>query len=94
MFSRLVRSGCAVLAVAAGLSGCAGDADPIYAQAVGVKCSLSARGWTGYGCANRPPGQEGVAQVSRYCYATLGAPNCFDRPDPDRKNQAQGSSGY
>ena len=93
MVSRLVISGCAVLAVAAGLSGCAGDADPIYAQTVGVQCSLSEHGWAGFACANHPPG-SGIAQVSRYCYSTLGESNCFDRPDPDRKNQAQGFSGY
>ncbi len=41
----------------------------------------------------RPPGQ-GTERVSRYCYATIGTSNCFDRPDSDRKNQQLGSSGY
>ena len=76
-----------------GLIGCAGDQDMIYAQAVGVQCAHAEGKIADFACVNRPPGQ-GTEQVSRYCYATLGTANCFDRPDPDRKNQALGSSGY
>lgn len=93
MFKRVALSGCAVLVVMAGFSGCAGDPDTIYAQALGIECSHAEGRLANLACVNRPPGQ-GVAQVSRYCYATLGRANCFDRPDPDRKNQALGSSGY
>ncbi len=75
------------------LTGCAGDPDTIYAQAIGAQCTHMEGKLADFACTNRPPGQ-GVEQVSRYCYATLGGPNCFDRPDPDRKNQALGSSGY
>jgi hypothetical protein len=93
MFSRVALSGCALLAAMVGLSGCATDPDKIYAQALGVQCSQSQGGLTALTCANTPPG-KGIAQVSRYCYATIGSSNCFDRPDTDRKNQALGSSGY
>ena len=84
----------AVLGVlVAGLSGCAGDQDTIYAQTIGFQCSHH-EGWLArQACVNRPPG-VGVEEVSRYCYATIGTANCFDRPDQDRKNQALGSSGY
>lgn len=86
-------SGLAAVAVVFGLSGCAGDPDAVYAQATGYQCSQH-EGWlSNKACVNRPPGQ-GQAEVSRYCYATIGTANCFDRPDQDRKNQALGSSGY
>ncbi|MSO72068.1 MAG: hypothetical protein EXQ84_00460 [Rhodospirillaceae bacterium] len=93
MFSRVAFRGSAVLAVLAGLSGCAGDPDPVYAQALGIQCTRVGGALANFACNNRPPGQ-GQEQVSRYCYATIGSANCFDRPDPDRKNQVLGSSGY
>ena len=91
----IMRGGAAlaVLTVMAGLSGCAGDQDTVYAQAIGFQCAHH-EGWlSNKACVNRPPG-AGVEEVSRYCYATIGSANCFDRPDQDRKNQALGSSGY
>lgn len=88
-----LRAGLAVLTAVAALSGCAGDQDTIYAQAIGYKCSQH-EGWlSNKACMTRPPGQN-AEEVSRYCYATIGVANCFDRPDQDRKNQALGSSGY
>jgi len=93
MFSRVAFSGCVVFVGLAALSGCAGDPDTIYAQSLGIECSR-AEGWVAdQACTVRPAGQ-GVEQVSRYCYATIGSANCFDRPDSDRKNQQLGSSGY
>ena len=76
----------------ASLSACGGDPAPIYAQAFGFHCDRHSSAAARIAClkSNDPGG----AQVSRYCYRTLGAPNCFDRPDPDSKNQALGSSGY
>ncbi len=85
--------GFAALALMAGLSGCAGDPDTIYAQTLGIQCTRAEGGLANLACNTRPAGQ-GAEQVSRYCYATLGTSNCFDRPDPDSKNQALGSSGY
>ncbi len=83
----------AILAAMSALSGCAGDPDTIYAQAIGFQCTQH-EGWlSNKACMNRPPGLN-QEEVSRYCYATIGTANCFDRPDPDRKNQALGSSGY
>jgi hypothetical protein len=93
MFSRVTLSGLAILAIGTGLSGCAGDPDLIYAQSMGLQCSRIEGSVGDLLCTTRPPGQ-GVEHVSRYCYATIGSSNCFDRPDPDRKNQALGSSGY
>jgi hypothetical protein len=93
MFSRMALSGLAVLAMSACLYGCAGDPDTIYAQSVGLQCTQIEGTVGNLLCKTRPAG-EGVEHVSRYCYATIGTPNCFDRPDPDRKNQALGSSGY
>lgn len=82
-----------VIVAAVSLAGCAGDADTVYAQAVGLQCSQVSGTLGDLACSVRPPGR-GAEHVSRYCYATLGTSNCFDRPDPDRKNQALGSSGY
>ncbi len=93
MFSRVALSGCVLLAAVVGLSSCAEDPDKVYAQALGVQCSQSDHGPLAYTCANHPPG-KGETQVSRYCYATIGTANCFDRPDADHQNQALGSSGY
>lgn len=93
MTRRWVLGGLAVLATAVGLSSCAGDPDTIYAQAAGIECTRLEGKIADIACNTRPPGQ-GAEQVSRYCYGTIGSANCFDRPDPDRKNQALGSSGY
>jgi hypothetical protein len=83
----------AMTVTAAGLSGCAGDGDTVYKQATGYECTQH-EGWlSNKACMNRPAGQN-QEEVSRYCYATIGTANCFDRPDQDRKNQALGSSGY
>ncbi len=77
---------------AVSLSGCGGDPAPGYAQAFGFHCDRHESGVARTLCGrSRDPG---AAQVSRYCYQTIGGPNCFDRPDPDSKNQALGSSGY
>jgi hypothetical protein len=84
--------GLAVLAVLTALSSCGTDPDPIYAQAFGFQCANSDSAIADIACVNRPAG--GNEHVSRYCYATIGSSNCFDRPDQDRKNQALGSSGY
>ncbi len=92
MYSRVTYTA-AVIVAALGLSSCAGDADTVYSQAVGLECSQIAGAVGDLACTVRPPGR-GAEHVSRYCYATLGNSNCFDRPDPDRKNQALGSSGY
>jgi hypothetical protein len=74
------------------LSGCGGDRAPIYQQAFGFQCdkhdSKTARTLCGR------PAEPGGAKVSRYCYKTIGSTNCFDRPDPEPKNQPLGSSGY
>jgi len=78
---------CAGLAV--GLSACGGRPDPILKQAFGFQCGDGDNPL----CHTKPAG-EGGAQVSRYCYATIADSNCLDRPDPERKNQALGSSGY
>ena len=57
----------------ASLSACGGDPGPIYAQAFGFHCdrhtSVAAR------IACQKSNDPGGAQVSRYCYRTLGAPN-------------------
>ena len=89
----LAFGGFGVLVTVLALSGCAGDPDTIYAQTLGVQCAHAEGRMADIACVNRPPG-NGTEQVSRYCYATLGTTNCFDRPDADRKNQALGSSGY
>lgn len=93
MFSRIAPGSGVAILLMAGLFGCAGDPDTIYAQGMGIQCS-QAEGWVAdRACTTRPPGQ-GTERVSRYCYATIGTSNCFDRPDSDRKNQQLGSSGY
>ena len=80
------------LALCAALTGCGGNPDPIYAQAVGFICPNHDDEAARAACAYHAPGE--AETVSRYCYKTLADINCFDRPDPDRKNQQQGSSGY
>ena len=92
MAFRSLAIGLASVIALASLSACGGDPGPIYAQAFGFHCdrhdSLGAR--VACGRSSDP----GAAKVSRYCYRTLAEANCFDRPDPDSKNQALGSSGY
>lgn len=74
------------------LSGCGGDPDPVWAQALGFVCSNHDNPGTGAVCKTRPA-SETAETVSRYCYDTLGDPNCFDTPDEISKNQELGSSG-
>ena len=83
----------AVIFAAAMLAGCGGKPDPILSQAFGYSCGAPGSDTAMAMCSERPPG-EGAAEVSRYCYKSLADASCFDRPDPDRKNQALGSSGY
>ena len=91
-FYALGRSVLAAVAVGAALSGCGQDPSNIYSQAFGFQCaSMDTK--TGKALCLRS-NQPGAAQVSRYCYKTLADANCFDRPDPDGKNQALGSAGY
>ena len=82
------------LAVAAALplllGSCGGSPDPVWAQAFGFVCPNHAVPGTNLVCEGRPPEPE---NVSRYCYDTLGEPNCFDRPDVISKNQELGSTG-
>jgi hypothetical protein len=92
MSSRIAFGGLAVAALMA-LSSCAGDPDRVYNQAFGFQCTHAEGAVADVACNTRPPGYR-AEQVSRYCYATIGSSNCFDRPDPDRKNQQLGSSGY
>ncbi len=84
---------CAVGMVMIGLSGCAGDPDVIYQQAFGFQCTNHDGRVSDVAC-NTRPANENTERVSRYCYATIGVANCFDRQDQDRKNQELGSSGY
>lgn len=94
MSPRLIRLAQLVAAGAlcAALGGCGGDPAPFYAQAFGYHCDRHNSRVARAVC--RKGSDPGAAQVSRYCYKTLAAANCFDRPDPDSKNQALGSSGY
>lgn len=91
-FSTPFRSVLAALALGAALSGCGQDPSPIYAQAFGFQCA-DMKSATGRALCLKSR-EPGGAQVSRYCYKTLADANCFDRPDPDSKNQALGSAGY
>ncbi len=52
------------------------------AQAFGMRCGTAESAL----CTLQPPG-TGEAKTSRYCYQSLADATCFDRPDPDRKNQ-------
>lgn len=72
------------------LGGCGGDPDPVWQQAFGYVCSNNASRGADVTCKTRPPEPE---NVSRFCYDTLGDPNCFDQPDEISKNQELGSSG-
>jgi hypothetical protein len=72
------------------LTACA-DPAPTYYQAFGFQCVHKHSAVANAMCnkANDP----GAARVSRYCYKTLADTNCFDRPDPDAKNQPLGTPG-
>ncbi len=73
------------------LSSCNGPRAPILQQAFGYNCNVHDSPDAKRLCQKN---DAGPAQVSRYCYHTLADANCFDRPDPNSKNQALGSSGY
>ena len=72
------------------LAGCA-DPAPTWYQAFGFRCDTKHSTASGIMC--NKSHDPGSAHVSRYCYKTLADTNCFDRPDPDAKNQPQGSPG-
>lgn len=91
MFSRAVTGGVIMAALGLGLTGCSADPDTVYRQAAHIECAHVPGVFGDLACLRRP---DAIPMVSRYCYATIGTSNCFDRPDPDRKNQALGSSGY
>ena len=93
MFSRIAIGGLIATGLALAQAGCTSDPDPIYRQALHIECSHVGGILGDLACIGRPAARENEV-VSRYCYATIGGANCFDRPDPDRKNQALGSSGY
>lgn len=84
----------AVLAAAGALplvlGSCGSDPDPVWRQAFGLVCSNHSNRATDVACKTRAPEAE---TVSRFCYDTLGDPNCFDQPDEISKNQELGSSG-
>ena len=73
----------AVAAVASAVGGCA-NPTPTFYQAFGFQCAAREGRIVDIVC-NRSS-EPGAAKVSRYCYKTLADTNCFDRPDPDRKN--------
>lgn len=73
------------------LAGCGATSDQILRQSVGYECSDAGSTMGGLVCSGN---SQPVAQVSRYCYQTLGVTNCFDRPDPDRKNKPLGTPDY
>ena len=72
------------------LGGCGGDPDPVWQQAFGYVCSNHGGNGNNVLCKTHPPEPE---NVSRFCYDTLGDPNCFDQRDEISKNQELGSSG-
>jgi hypothetical protein len=91
---RLLRPAWSLLGtvgLCAALAGCGGDPAPGYMQAFGYNCANHDGRTAKFFCKKQ---DQAVAEPSRYCYKTLGDANCFDRPDPDSKNQALGSSGY
>ena len=91
-FSPILVSVLSAVAIGAGLSGCGQDPSNTYAQAFGFQCAnMNSKAGRALCLKSSDPG---AAKVSRYCYKTLADANCFDRPDPDGKNQALGSSGY
>ena len=73
------------------LQGCSSNTDRMLGQAFGYKCETAESTVGGWVCSEN---DASVASVSRYCYETLGTVNCLDRPDPDRYNQTQGTTGY
>ncbi len=73
------------------LSSCGGDRESFFAQAFGYQCSNHDSATARKMCGRS--NEASAAQVSRYCYRSLGGPNCFDQPDPG-KTQSLGSSGY
>lgn len=81
----------AVVAVMAGLVAACSDPAPTYYQAFGFQCATR-HGATAAALCNKST-DPGNAKVSRFCYKSLADTNCFDRPDPDQKNQPQGSPG-
>lgn len=76
---------------ATSLTGCGATSDRILRQSVGYECAEADSTIGGLVCSES---DQPVAQVSRYCYQTLGVTNCFDRPDPDRKNKPLGTPSY
>jgi hypothetical protein len=80
----------AAVAVVGFLGGCA-DPAPTYYQAFGFQCATKHSSAAAFLC--NKSNDPGNAKVSRYCYKSLADTNCFDRPDPDQKNQPQGSPG-
>ena len=84
--------GVAVAAAAvAGLFSACSDPAPAYYQAFGFQCE-SHHGTAAALACNKSK-DPGAAPVSRYCYKSLADSTCFDRPDPDQKNQPQGTPG-
>ena len=73
------------------ISGCSANSDRMLDQAFGYNCYAADSAVGGLICSDN---DTPVGQVSRYCYETLGQVNCFDRPDPDRNNRPQGSTGF
>ena len=72
-------------------TGCSANSDRVLNQAFGYNCYAADSTVGGWICSeNDAP----VGQISRYCYEILSQVNCFDRPDPDRKNRPQGSTGF
>lgn len=80
----------AAIALPLALGSCGGDPDPVWAQAFGFVCANHGSRGADATCKTRPPEPE---TVSRYCYDTLGDPNCFDQPDVISRNQELGSTG-
>lgn len=72
------------------LGSCGGDPEAVWQQAFGFVCSNRTSAAADPVCKTHPPEAE---TVSRYCYDTLGDPNCFDQPDKISKNQELGSTG-
>jgi hypothetical protein len=79
------------VAIVAGLVAGCSDPAPAYYQAFGFQCATRHSATAATMC-NKST-DPGNAKVSRFCYKSLADTNCFDRPDPDQKNQPQGSPG-
>jgi hypothetical protein len=86
----MVRAGLIFLFGCA-LSSCSSTTDQILRQSVGYECHNRDSSAGDFICSQN---DETVATDSRYCYNTLGDVNCFDRPDPDRNSQPNGSTGF